>query len=216
MKLIPTTVLISLLTQTLFAQLPPTQWFTNFFKLELWTATDGVNFTNPYGGSVVWNVSTNFPWANNALGFPYYGNPPGNWSWYTGYPTNQVRLTWSWPQSNGLASSLVKTNFLMATNATDGSADTLLTFTVYPPPPGTNGVTHWVSYRTDGNTLSFSHNLNGPWTWSGANNYRQPSYNLIYEFVQGVSTDGSVSPVHLHATNETWEDGVLIKASPVF
>lgn len=208
--------LLLIFALTASAQLPPVQWFTNFFKLEIWTATDGINFTNGWGGSQVVNVSTNLPWDNNALGLPgYYANPPGHWVWNTGYPTNLIKLKWSWPESNGLPNSIVSTNFLMATNGIDNPLDTLMTFYVYPPPPGSNTVVHWVNYRTDGNTLSFAHNLNGPWSWSGANNYHQPYYTLYYAFVRGVSTDGSVNPVHMWASNETWIDGHLIKTEPI-
>lgn len=77
--------------------------------------------------------------------------------------------------------------------------------------PGTNEVVQYVAYKTDGNTLSFAHNLTGPWTWSGSSYYREPVQDLSYRFVQGVSTDGSVTNVHLWATNQFYMNGALYR-----
>lgn len=126
MKLIPTTVLLSLIANSALSQLPPPITpATNTFHLEVWYATDGINYTNPtYIGSTVVNVSTNgIPWSEG-----YGANPPGSpWTFgWTGYATNQLRLTWTWGKQN------IATNFLIVTNSPVDCCETTFTFYVYP------------------------------------------------------------------------------------
>jgi predicted HAD superfamily Cof-like phosphohydrolase len=212
---------LCLFASSLFAQQPPPVWYTNVFHLEVRYATDGVHYTNSIGSSDYENESTNAPWAN---GFNHIPLNAIFYNW-TGYPTNEVVCYWTWNLNrfdtnnfnyNGVEYNMA-TNWLQVTNDPDDTGGTILEFSPYPPPQDTNALVHYLSFHTDGNTLSFQHNFpNGSWSWSGARDYRQPYYYLSDRGqVQGVSTDGSVNPVHLWCTNEVWKNGHLISSELV-
>lgn len=194
--------------------LPPPVWVTNYGQSQIWQVCSnaGVLTTNPpWPVQYVTSISSNgVPFADKGLG--------DNWTQFwpcSGVNSYNISASWTWNDFRGGTNYLVTTNWNQPHGPiVNGAEQNYFYLAPYPPPPSTNSLYHHLWFHTDGNTLSFANKLTGPWSWSGSRDYNLYSYGFganPINFVQGVSTDGSVSPVSTWWTNQTIKDGVVIK-----